>query len=485
VRIYGISAGEHDASITVLEDARILFAAQSERYSRIKNDAHLHHALIREARSFGEPDIFAWYEKPFRKLSRKALWGPVEEIFRLEGRRYLREFGLAGKVRYVGHHRSHAAAGYFTSPFNRAAILVADAVGEWDTITAWVGTGDDIVQIWSVRYPHSLGLLYSAFAERIGLRPNEEEYIMMGMAALGAPVYRDAIWNDFVEQFEPPRFRLSQNVHCGLMDWRRDLSDPFNIAASMQSVTEDILLGFEQSLAKTTGEKNLVLMGGLALNCVANSRLAKESGFSSIWIMPNPGDAGSSLGAAAAVLSRHIDWKGPYLGHDIARPFDFAAAVAALVAGDVIGVANGRAEFGPRALGHRSVLTDPRSPRAKDKINDIKRREPFRPFAPAVLAEKAATYFDMPVVKSPYMQFVADVRTPEYLPGISHADGTARVQTVTQEENPLLHEILVQFESATGCPVLLNTSMNVKGEPLVNTWNDAKRFSFETGVSVF
>ena len=226
-------------------------------------------------------------------------------------------------------------------------------------------------------------------------------------------------------------------------------------------------------------------MGGVALNCVVNSRIAALGLFDDIWIMPNPGDSGSSIGAPAAYLRRHFDWKTPYLGHDIARPFDMNGALAALRAGEVIGVANGRAEFGPRALGNRSLLADPRGPHTKDQVNRIKQREPFRPFAPVVLAERAHEFFDMPVKTSPYMQFVGRVRSPELFPAITHRDGTARVQTLTFEQNPLLHQLVEGFHRQTGCPMLLNTSLNVKGEPLVNSWDDATRFQATSGAHVF
>ena len=482
---YGITANQHDASLAVVRDDQILFASSAERYSRIKNDRKLNGALITEARKYGDPDLIVWYEKPCLTRTRMLAAGQRGTVLRREGARYLRQFGLTAPVQFVAHHESHAAAGFFTSPFTEAAVLVVDAIGEWDTISAWKGSGTSLTKIWSQRYPHSLGLLYSAFTQRLGLKPNEEEYILMGMAAYGEPIYRDLIWKDFVARFDPPNLRLKENVHRGIRWWRPELQDRVNLAASIQTVTEEILTGMVGWLAHHTGSRHLSFMGGAALNCVANTKLAKSGLFDDIWIMPNPGDGGSSLGAAAAHNKTRLRWAGPFLGHEIDRRFDVEGALNALVAGDVVGVANGRAEFGPRALGNRSLLADPRKQTTKDRVNRVKQREPFRPFAPIVMAEHAATYFEMPVQASPYMQFVAEVREPNLFPAICHVDNTARVQTVTRAENPRMYGLLEAFFTATGCPMLLNTSLNVKGEPLVNTWSDAERFSAQSGLTVY
>ncbi|SFU03609.1 carbamoyltransferase [Geodermatophilus amargosae] len=483
--IYGVSANEHDASLAVVRGREILFASAAERYSRVKNDPHLNADLLADAMRYGPPDLVVWYEKPHLKRARKAWAGQWSDVGRTDGARYVHRFLPGVPVRYVGHHESHAAAGYFTSPFDDAVILVADAIGEWETLSAWTGQGPILRRLWSQNYPDSLGLLYSAFTQRIGLTPNEEEYILMGMAASGEPVYRDLIWQDFVERFDPPRLKLRENPHRGVRWWRPDLDRRADLAASIQAVTEDVLLGITRWLARTTGRRRLVLAGGVAMNCLANTRIAQQGLFDQIWIMPNPGDGGSSIGAALAWSRRHARWRHPYLGHAIDRPFDQAGALAALSAGDVIGVATGRAEFGPRALGNRSLFTDPRDPAARDKVNALKRREPFRPFAPMVLAEHAHEHFDLPVPTSPYMQFVAPVRHPEAFPAIVHADGTARVQTLRPADNPAIHGLLADFHARTGCPMLLNTSLNVKGEPLVNSVADADRFTARSGIRVY
>jgi carbamoyltransferase len=485
VILYGISANEHDAAVAVARDRSILFASHAERYSRRKNDRHLGVELLRDAAGFGAPDLILWYERPFLKRLRKAWAGQYRDVLKAEGKRYLARFGLTAPVRYIQHHECHAAGGFYTSPFDEAAILVVDAIGEWNTISIWHGRGKAMTRLYAQSYPHSLGLLYSAFTQRIGLKPNEEEYILMGMAAFGKPRYAEEIYQEFVAEFEPPRLMLKHNVHRGIRWWRPEVSEHHDIAASIQKVTEDILTSLARWIAETTALKQLVFGGGVALNCVANSTLARSHYFKDIWIAPDPGDAGSSIGAIAAYARARLDVPGPYLGHEIKRPLDCEGAVDALLNGQVIGVANGRAEFGPRALGNRSILADPRRPDAKERVNAIKGREQFRPFAPVILAELASDYFDMPVPTSPYMQFVAKVRQPERFPGIVHCDGTARVQTLQFGENPNLHAILTRFYQKSGCPMLLNTSLNVKGEPLINSWADAIRFQEATGIKIY
>jgi carbamoyltransferase len=493
MRILGISALSHDAAIAVVDGGEVLFAAHAERYSRRKNDPDLNEGIISDALAHGEPDVIAWYERPLVKKSRQFMAGQWRDCFAMSDLpgRYLARFGLDRyPLEFVPHHESHAAAGYFTSPFDDAAVIVLDAIGEWGTVSIGEYRGDELQWYSQSTYPHSLGLLYTAFTQRCGLRPNEEEYILMGMAAYGQPIHVDRIREDFIESIDPEAgIRLKENVHTGIGDWfpeaRRE-----DIASSIQSVTEDVLLNIVRWTASRATSRNLVLMGGVALNCVANERTAhfwaEHAGRKdAIWIMPNPGDGGSSLGAAAALFGRHLNWRGPYLGTDIDRSLDISAAAAALERGDVIAVANGRAEFGPRALGNRSLICDPRGRQMKDKVNDIKKRDLFRPFAPVVLEEHADAYFDMPVAKSPYMQFTAPCRDPRTFPAVCHVDGSSRVQTLRAEENPTFHALLSDFFSRTGCPILLNTSLNIKGEPLVDTWSDALRFSERNGVAVY
>lgn len=484
--IWGISALSHDAAIAVVDGDRVVFAAHSERYSRRKNDAELDPGLVEDALRYGEPSTVVWYERPLVKKVRHLRAGQYG--FAVSGsdlpRQYLRRFDALRncRLRTVGHHMSHAAAGYYTSGFEDACVITVDGIGEWDCMT--VGTFGDGGHRHHrrTRYPHSLGLLYSAFTRRCGFKANEEEFILMGLAGFGKPRHVDAIYSDLIERRDGD-YRLRTNVHRGIGDWLPGAAHE-DLAASVQAVTEDILIDIARWGRRVSGSDNLVLMGGVALNCVANSRVAQEAGFESVSIFPNPGDAGSSLGAAAAYVGRPLRWEGPYLGASIDRPYEHEAILRKLLDGEVVGVANGRAEFGPRALGNRSLLCDPRGPHAQDKVNRIKGREPFRPFAPAVLEEHAHEYFDLPVRRSPYMQFVARCRRPDLFPAITHVDGTSRVQTVSRSDHPEFYELIAEFYRRTGCPMLLNTSLNIKGQPLVNSWQDALAFRADTGVEV-
>jgi carbamoyltransferase len=486
--VWGISALSHDASLAVIDGDRVVFAAHAERYSRVKNDARLHPDLVAEALRFGRPDAIAWYERPYLKKVRHVRagqWGHALATSDLP-RAYLKSLNLPFPVRklsFYGHHESHAMAGIATSGFADAAVIVADAIGEFDTFTIWRYTSRDGLQpLYRRRYPHSLGLLYSAFTRRCGFRPNEDEYIIMGMAGFGEPKYVEHIEREWIDIAEPG-FRLRRNVHRGIGDWLPD-ADVVDLAASIQAVAEKVLLGAAGWARRAAGSGNLVLMGGVALNCMANARIAAERNFDQIWIFPNPGDAGSSVGAAAAHLRGPLVWPGPYLGTPIDRALDPGEVVRTLRAKGVLALANGRAEFGPRALGNRSILADPRSLDMKDRVNQIKGREKFRPFAPVVRQEVAHKYFEMPVPATPYMQFTARCLEPERFPAVVHVDGTSRVQTVTVEQHPVLCDILQRWEDETGCPMLLNTSLNSRGEPLVNTWQQATAFGSREDISV-
>jgi carbamoyltransferase len=306
---------------------------------------------------------------------------------------------------------------------------------------------------------------------------------VMGMAALGSPVHVDRIREELLE-ITPPSFRLKLNPHHGIGDWMSDAKAE-DLAASIQAVLEEVMVGAAVWARGRSDSRNLILGGGVALNCAANAKIARQAGFDDVWIFPNPGDAGSSVGAVAAVRGGRLRWEGPYLGTEIAGEYPVEALVKELASNGIAAVASGRAEFGPRALGNRSLLADPRPLDMKDRVNVVKGREPFRPFAPIVRAERAHELFDMPVKASPYMQFVAPCRFPDEYPSITHLDGTSRVQTVARDEHPDLYRLLEAWEAETGCPLLLNTSLNVKGEPLVNTRDDAVRFQAANGVRVY
>ena len=458
--ILGINETSHDASVSLIKDGEILFAGHAERYSKQKNDWYVNDSLIKDALQYGRPDHIAYYEKPFLKASRLALRGGSGQ--------WKPRFNIEGIPRKsFGHHYSHAAAGYYTSAFNSAAIVVLDAIGEYNTSTIWVGEGNKIKLKYKQNYPVSFGLFYSAFTQLIGLMPNQEEYIMMGMAAYGNPEKYAPKVSKYFLRHDMQKY----NFHKGIIDWNETITeqDRFDIAAAVQYVYEQRLAEFMKMAKELTGKNNLVFMGGCALNSSANTLLWNI--FDMIWIMPNPGDAGSSLGAAAALYGKHLDWKNPYLGYDLGGKYPVQEIVDGILKDGIVAVATGRAEYGPRALGNRSILADPRDPNIKDKVNTIKQRELFRPFAPIVLAEHAHKWFDMDF-ESPYMQYTVKCLHPEKIPSVVHADGTSRVQTVTKEQHYGLYRVLNKFYLQTGVPVLLNTSLNIKGQPLLNDERD-------------
>jgi carbamoyltransferase len=464
MKILGVNETTHDAAVALIDDRRILFAGHAERYSKEKNDWFVNDKLIDDALMYGKPDLIAYYEKPWLKRARIAMHGGFGG-----GRPAFKDNPkLRGiPVKYFKHHQSHAAAGYYTSKFNDAVIVVLDAIGEFETSTIWVGQDESIKQVYSQKYPVSFGLFYSAFTQLIGLKPNEEEYIMMGMAAYGNP---DRYYKQITSYF-PSINKQKYNFHKGIFDWGSVAEvQKFDIAAAAQKVYEDRLMEFMQFAINKTGKRNLVFMGGCALNASANTRLWEL--FADIWIMPNPGDAGSALGAAALAHGGHINWKTPYLGYDIGNTiYPVHKALDAILKEGVAPVVFGRAEYGPRAFGNRSILADPRDPDIKDKVNLIKKRELFRPFAPVVLEEHAHEWFDMPAI-SPYMQYTFRCKQPDRIPSVVHADGTARVQTVNRKQHPGLYDLIKKFYEATGVPVLLNTSLNIKGQPLLNDEQD-------------
>lgn len=468
--ILGINETSHDASISLIKDGNILFAGHAERYSKKKNDWYNNKDIYLDMLNYGTPTHIAYYEHPQLKRSRIFLKGGASD--------WKPNIPINLPVKYFNHHYSHAAAGYYTSKFNDAVIVVLDAIGEWNTATIWVGNNNIIKPVKKFNYPFSFGLFYSAFTQLVGLMPNQEEYIMMGMAAYGDP---NKYFNK-VNSYFPSINKQKYNFHKGISDWGLITEqDKFDIAAAVQKVYELRLLDFMRMARSLTGKTNLVFMGGCALNCSANTKL--WSIFDDIWIMPNPGDAGSSLGAAAALYGEHLNWKGPYLGHDISNQYPVNEIITSLIKNKIVAVANGRAEYGPRALGNRSILADPRDPNIKDEVNKIKKRELFRPFAPVVLEEYASKWFDMKFT-SPYMQYAVKCLKPELIPSVVHKDGTSRVQTVNKEQHPGLHEVLSNWYSLTGIPILLNTSLNVKSQPLLNDKKDILEWESIYGVKI-
>ena len=459
MKILGINETTHDAAVALIDDSKILFAGHAERYSKVKNDWFTNPQLMRDLYSYGTPDKIAYYEKRWLKKLRIALRGG----FGGSKPEYKDMWVSELPEKSFAHHYSHAAAGYYTSSFDNAVIVVLDAIGEFTTSSVWFAHGDDIRLHKKWSYPFSFGLFYSAFTQLIGLKPNEEEYIMMGMAAYGDP----DLYFDKVSEYFPAVYEQKYNFHKGIYDWGQEISDKdkFHIAAAVQKVYEDRLWDFMYIARQEFDSPNLVFMGGCALNSKANTMLWDI--FPDVWIMPNPGDAGSSLGAAAAMYGKHLDWQGPYLGYDLGGEYPVQAIFDEIMENQIAAVASGRAEFGPRALGNRSILADPRNPDIKDKVNKIKKRELFRPFAPVVMEEYASEWFDMDYT-SPYMQYTPKCLKPDLIPSVVHHDGTSRVQTVNKDQHPGLYKLLEMFYNETGIPILLNTSLNIKGQPLLN-----------------
>ncbi len=581
MRILGISAYYHDSAAALLDSGRVVAAVQEERFSRRKHDARFPAGAIdyclREAGiSLREVDQIVFYDKPLIKFERlletylSYAPGGLRSFIAampvwLKEKLYLkttlkREFAaIAGckerelpQLLFSDHHRSHAGSAFFMSPYAEAAVLCMDGVGEWATTSAWLGDGNRLKPLWEIDFPHSLGLLYSAFTYFTGFKVNSGEYKLMGLAPYGQPKYAQLILDKLMDLKADGSFRLDMqyfNYCTGLTMTNQRFADLFggpprkaespvtqremDLAASIQAVTEEVVLRLARSLHADTGARNLCLAGGVALNCVANGRLLREGPFENIWIQPAAGDAGGALGAAAVVWHEHHDqphrpegtdsMNGGYLGPaynaaETRQQLDAAGAVyrelsddelistvaGILAAENVVGWHQGRMEFGPRSLGNRSILGDPRSAKMQSVMNlKIKFRESFRPFAPSVLADRAADYFEIDK-PSPYMLLVAPIRenlrkamTAEQeglfgieklnvarsdLPAITHVDYSARVQTVHPETNPRYHALLKAFEAKTGCAVLVNTSFNVRGEPPVCSPADSYRCFMRTAM---
>ena len=480
--ILGISAGFHDAAVALVrEDGEIVFAGHSERYTKCKNDADLCSELMMDAMTYGVPDHIAYYERPWMKQLRRLRSGEGIQWDQLTvGQILTRQLGpgVWPRTSTYRHHLSHAAAGFQTSPFERATVVVIDAIGEFDTVTVWGAEYNSrgravYKRLWGQRYPHSIGLFYSAITQRVGLHPQDEEYITMGMAGWGQARY--------VEECQE---LLQDNLHIGIDPAWLGSARNEDIAASAQWVAEQEIYKIMRRARDLGWSSNLVYQGGVALNCLANRNLGEY--FENIWIMPCPGDAGSSVGAAALALGGRLHWRNAWLGREIAGPYPVGAIVDHLHTHQIAGVASGRAEFGPRALGNRSLLADPRGIHIKDQVNEIKRRQQFRPFAPVILAEHVDEFFHMPrgFSSSPYMQSVAGCRRPDAFPAVVHVDGTSRVQTVSADGSGI-RQLLEAWYARTGCPMLLNTSLNIRGEPMVNDRADADRFEQQYGVRVF
>jgi carbamoyltransferase len=580
MRVLGISAFYHDSAAALVEDGQILSAAQEERFTRKKHDARfprlaIEFCLGQSGLSLSEVDYVAFYDKPFLKFERLletymafaprgfksfSTAMPVwlrEKLFQKRMlRRALAELNsgidLGDRLLFAEHHQSHAASAFFASPFKQAVMLTLDGVGEWATTSASIGNGNRLEMIKEIHFPHSLGLLYSAFTHYAGFKVNSGEYKLMGLAPYGSPRFRNLILDNLIDLKADGSFRLDLSYfdYCvGLRMTNAKFDQLFggparkpespitqrdmDLAASIQSVTEEVILSLTRALAAETGISNLCLAGGVALNCVANGKIWRDRHFENIWIQPAAGDSGGALGAALAAYHQFLNqprriegtdlMRGSYLGplfsqQEIERRlaavgarFEVCddesllnASADALAAGKAMGWFQGRMEFGQRALGARSILADPRNPTAQRTLNlKVKFRESFRPFAPSVLREEVQDWFDLDH-DSPYMLLVADVKkdrrrelTGEELslygierlnsvrseiPAVTHVDYSARIQTVHRETNPRYHALLRAFSQRTGCPVLVNTSFNVRGEPIVCTPEDAWRCFMGTAI---
>jgi carbamoyltransferase len=549
MNILGISAFYHDSAACLIQEGKIIACAQEERFSRIKHDFSfpiqaINYCLKEGKISVNDLDFISFYEKPFLKLERiltsylvnfprsypaflKALPFWLKEKIWIP-HRIKRELNYAKEVLMIEHHLSHAASSFLISPFEQAAILTVDGVGEWAVAAYGIGNDNQIEIIKEQKFPHSLGLLYNAFTYYLGFQVNSDEYKVMGLAPYGQPVYYELILKKLVNLKEDGSFQVNLNYFpydYGLAMINRKFEALFrlpsrnskepltqkhkDIAASIQKVTEEIMLKMAQHLHKETNLPNLCLAGGVTLNCVANGRILRESGFENLFIQPAAGDAGGAVGVAAYIHysllnhPRNFVWEHAYWGPEFTDdeirslleskglPFrriqtsELPALAAKLLAqGKVLGWFQGRMEFGPRALGNRSILADPRDPNMKDLVNrKIKFREEFRPFAPAILEERVSDYFEINC-PSPYMLLVAQVREDKknQIPAVTHVDGSARIQTVSRKQNPLFYALLKEFEKLTGCPVLLNTSFNLKGEPIVCTPQDAYSTFIRSGL---
>ena len=452
--VLGLSEGYHDAGACLIEDGEILSATHAERLSRKKNDRWLH-PKQKHLKKLAHKVSF--FEKNWLKFSRQLY----------SGQKQLTDFKLSEYEYSHYHHESHAAAGFYTSKFDKCNILVIDAIGEWDTVSVWEGwtswNRPKMKKVWSRKYPYSIGLFYSAITKAIGLKPQEDEYITMGMAAFGEPKYYDE-YKEILDY---------HNCHRGMPKVLKGY--PNDIAASAQLLVEEEIVKIVKDHCH---HQNLVMMGGVALNCVANSKVAELG--KKIWIMPNPGDCGSALGAAALTYGKKIKWEHPYLGTEIKGNVNIKEVVSYLLKHKYCGIAHGCAEFGPRALGNRSLIADPRED-IKDTVNNIKQRQAFRPFAPAILEEFAHEYFEGPM--NEYMQFVAMAKHDHY--SVTHIDGSARVQIVKKDCKSIIRPLLESWYDETKCPMLLNTSLNIKGQPMVDNENDKQQFMKEYKVKVF
>ncbi len=565
MNILGISAFYHDSAACLVQDGRIISAAQEERFTRKKHDhsfpkSAINYCLQNSALKIQDLDCVVFYDKPFLKFERILMtyltYAPfgIRSFIKamplwIKQKIWMKEFikkelAFEGKIVFPEHHESHAASAFFPSPFQEAAFLTLDGVGEWATTSYGIGKDNKIDILAEIHFPHSLGLLYSAFTYYTGFKVNSGEYKVMGLAPYGEPKYKDIILSELIDLKEDGSFKLNMkyfNYCAGLTMTNGKFDKLFgspprkpeslltqrdmDLARSVQEVTEEVMLRIARHVHKETGQKNLCLAGGVALNCVGNGRILREGPFENIWIQPSAGDAGGALGAALFVWYQYLEngritngkkdfQQGSYLGPNFENSYisdflkrknipyselcerEIPEKIADLIADQrVIGWFQGRMEFGPRALGGRSIIGDARSPKMQEVMNlKTKFRESFRPFAPSVIKERVSDFFEFDK-ESPYMLLVASVKKEirrkmsaeeqklfgidklnvvrSSIPAVTHIDYSARIQTVSKEDNPLYYQMIAKFAEKYGCPVIINTSFNVRGEPIVCTPDDA------------
>lgn len=467
--VWGASGLFHDAALCVIRDGQLVFASSAERYSRLKNDRHLNKQLIDECLRFGAPDRIVWYETPWKKAARILLID--KKISYKNVKEYLNNLGIKAPIEFSDHHLSHLYSSLYTAPFcvDNSLGVVVDSVGEFASISLYhIKQHHEINRIYTQYYPNSLGLFYSAITDLVGLKPLEDEYILMGMSSYGKHSKYYNIFKNYF--FDNNKLIVDCRYGCkGIWSSKEIEANKFDVAWAAQTVFENILINLIKKYLIQIKSNKIIYAGGCALNCKANSLLQLET--DKLWIYPNPGDAGAAVGAALGYIGKSIKCN-MFTGHDAGTVTDIDQIISWLKSNRAVGVMNGKAEFGPRALGHRSILADPRTSSIQREVNDIKGREQFRPFAPAVLKEYAKDYFKL---SNPsnfcFMQYTAPCIQPRLIPGVVHVDSSSRVQVVDQN-NPFLYRVLQAWYKETGCAVLLNTSLNTKGKPLINSRED-------------
>jgi carbamoyltransferase len=486
--IWGISAGAHDAALSVVQDDRVVFASTADRFSGELHDSNLNQNLVSYALNWGEPDCITFYEQPWHRLSRQlraGQWAELAHPYSIEHQLTKLKVPEPRHFYYTDHQQAHASA-YYHSGFTDAAVIVLDTLGQWATGSVWLGRGNRLKKQWSMSYPHSVGLFYSAMVDRCGLQANRDEMTFMGLAGTGDyRKYYDLIKSDLIswKRYPTPRIKLRHNMHRGISWWRSDITDVENIAAATQKIYEEILFDIALYARGISNTKNLVIVGDCARNGAANAILARRELFENIYIPPAVGDAGASLGSILAHSRRLTELPNNLLGYTIEGEYPLDTALELLLAGKPVAIANGAAEFGDQSVGNRSILIDPRLVDAKEQINGIKGRNQWETYCPAILDEHAERYYKVSANRSPYSHFTAKAIGDHY-PSVVHSDGTSKLQTITGQSNPNCYRLLAMWYERTGCPMLLNTGLEAGGLPMINNLIQAQTFANTHNIDV-